>query len=331
MLITSAITGITTVLLSLSLAFSHLIHYTTPSHQRQLIRALVVPASFAFFCFLAIAAPSAAEYLLPLAELYECFALVALFLFIIYTVAPDRQGRLAALAVLGEGERGKALKGGWVKWLARRWLLIYQVLPVHIITMLAQWICVATLCHTGSKYDNALTALSVVNGASALVCIVNMVKVVRRLKPELAGHRVMGKVVAVKAIVALQVTQNIVFTVLSSEDVIHATDVVSQEDWDHSIPNFIISCEMVFFAGLFLWLFSPTGYMNKEQSMAKLSVGRALVDVFNVSDIVREAFYVRTIRNRSKEATQFSDFGFQGNGYFLNQDGQPPSYEMANR
>jgi hypothetical protein len=83
----------------------HLVNYSNPPLQRQsviyskgqdqetkfphrLIRAILMPAFFTVFAFLSICFYNEAKYLLPVADFYEAFALVAIFYYMNLIVLP---------------------------------------------------------------------------------------------------------------------------------------------------------------------------------------------------------------------------------------------------
>jgi hypothetical protein len=120
-----SVTGIPLVvitgIITLALVVMHLKNYTNPSIQRQLVRTILVPASFSIFGFFALTFYHASEYLVPVADLYEAFALLAFFFFMIITVTPDEDQRLAFFAKLErKTRRGKVIPGGSLGWYSVR-------------------------------------------------------------------------------------------------------------------------------------------------------------------------------------------------------------------
>jgi hypothetical protein len=80
------------------------------------VRAINVPAIFAIFAFFSVWFYDEASYLVPCGDLYECFALVALFYYIISVVAPDAGSRNAFFDQLELHEHGETVPGGSLKW-----------------------------------------------------------------------------------------------------------------------------------------------------------------------------------------------------------------------
>lgn len=88
----------------------------------RLVRAVNVPAIYAIFSLLSIGFYNASDYLVPVADLYECFGLVAIFYFMINVVAPneDRDSFFDQLELRSAGE---TTPGGSLAW--------FQVSPTH--------------------------------------------------------------------------------------------------------------------------------------------------------------------------------------------------------
>jgi hypothetical protein len=116
-IVTSAALAVLTAIICFGLAAMHLFHYTNRQEQRNLIRAIMVPAIFAIFSFFAVWFYDDAAYLAPCADLYECFALVAFFYYMVQVVAPDDEKRLSFFSQLEvRGKDGQAVAGGSLGW-----------------------------------------------------------------------------------------------------------------------------------------------------------------------------------------------------------------------
>ncbi len=110
-------------LICLFLCVLHLRYYTNPPEQRQLIRIIIVPAAFAVFSFLGLWFYDASNYLIPIADFYECFALVAIFYYIITVVTPieDSNQRLEFFYKLeNKAKDGSVIPGGSLQWFSVR-------------------------------------------------------------------------------------------------------------------------------------------------------------------------------------------------------------------
>ena len=106
-----------TLVSSLTLITKHLHIYTTPAEQRPILRIVFTPVVFATTNLLAIAFYSAAQYLTPIADLYEAFALASLFLLFVQYIAPDSQSHNTFFSELeNKSRKGEVSPGGSLNW-----------------------------------------------------------------------------------------------------------------------------------------------------------------------------------------------------------------------
>jgi hypothetical protein len=115
--VAAVLTGLT-LAVGTFIAIMHWFNYTNPRQQRQLARAVVVPAVFSIFSFFSIWFYDDVGYLIPCADLYECFALVGIFYYIINAVTPDESKRLLFFQGLENKDKdGSVIPGGSLEWL----------------------------------------------------------------------------------------------------------------------------------------------------------------------------------------------------------------------
>lgn len=82
----------TTFVISVSLIVQHLRRYRLPKEQRQVIRIAFAPVVFAAVSFCQVLDYKIAQYIDPIGDLYEAFALCALFLLV--SLHPHRDGNI---------------------------------------------------------------------------------------------------------------------------------------------------------------------------------------------------------------------------------------------
>ena len=115
-IISSACLG-ASILLWLGLAIAHLRRYRAPNEQRQIFRVISTPVVFAIVAVISVNAYSAAEYVAPVANLYEALALASIFLLYVHYVAPEVQMREEFFQGLENRSRsGEILPGGSLGW-----------------------------------------------------------------------------------------------------------------------------------------------------------------------------------------------------------------------
>jgi Organic solute transporter Ostalpha len=180
--------------------------------------------------------------------------------------------------------------------------MVFQILPVRVVTTLVIWIITATFCHTEKRFTRAITIINVINGISAALCILSIIQVYKRLRTHLAGHQIVFKLGVLKTIVGLEFIQRAVFSGLNTNNDLKGTTHVSSMDWQYGIPNFITVCEMFIFALLFIAPYSWTPYTRKPAGQAqKLPFFLALLQVWNVIDIFAGVLEIFKLGSRARD------------------------------
>jgi hypothetical protein len=109
----------------LVLIVPHLRRYKAPNEQRQIFRIVSTPLVFTVIAAISTHTYDAAEYLEPLANLYEALALASLFLLYVQYVAPDVTTRDAFFQSLEmKGKKGSIVPGGSLRWF---WVRIARI------------------------------------------------------------------------------------------------------------------------------------------------------------------------------------------------------------
>lgn len=112
----------------------------------------------------------------------------------------------------------------------------------------------------------------------------------RKHKRTLAATKGLWKLVTFKCVVGLQFIQQIVFNILAEQSIFFPEPpyLVSWNDFDKGLPQLILAWECVIVAVLFLWTFGFGEFRRAyNQGARKGGVGRALVSVININDIVK--------------------------------------------
>lgn len=106
-----------TVVLWLGLAIPHLRRYKAPDEQRPIFRIISTPMVFCTIALIALHAYDAAEYVDPLASLYEAYALASLFLLYVHYVVPEAHNRDEFFRNLqSTGKDGRPVPEGSLRW-----------------------------------------------------------------------------------------------------------------------------------------------------------------------------------------------------------------------
>jgi hypothetical protein len=166
--------GVTT-LLFLGLCIPHFRRYRAPNEQRQVFRIILLPVVYSITSVVSIHAYKAAQYIEPIANLYEALALASLFLLYVHYVAPEVHSRDEFFHRLEQKKKnGEIVGGGSLRWfrvshhpsttsevnqnadfefLQRAWRTIFVYVVVYTILIIAQEITQATgvYCQTSNK------------------------------------------------------------------------------------------------------------------------------------------------------------------------------------
>lgn len=106
-----------TLILWLVLAIPHLRRYRAPDEQRPIFRIISTPLVFAIFALISVHVYTAAEYVDPIANLYEAYALASLFLLYVHYVVPEARNRNEFFRNLEAKARdGKPIRDGSIRW-----------------------------------------------------------------------------------------------------------------------------------------------------------------------------------------------------------------------
>lgn len=174
--------------------------------------------------------------------------------------------------------------------------MVFQILPVNLIISLVSWILSAVECPLDYTISHTATAITVIDSIATSVCVLAIIGFERRMKDETKGHKAVYKLWTFKGCVGLILTQGPVFSFLAEYKIFDRTKYMSVTDFVVGTPAFLICVEMFLVSLLFLWSFSATEYMRMVASHApKMGVGRAILDVLDIRDILNGCWYMTKI------------------------------------
>jgi hypothetical protein len=108
---------ILTFLLWLGLAIPHLRRYKAPDEQRPIFRIISTPLVFCVVALISVHVYHAAEFVEPIASLYEAYALASLFLLYVHYVVPEAHNRHEFFRNLEDTTRdGTPIPEGSLRW-----------------------------------------------------------------------------------------------------------------------------------------------------------------------------------------------------------------------
>jgi len=295
-----------TLFVSIMTIGRHLLNYKRPTEQRHIIRILFTPFIFGLFSFLSLCFYETAEYLGPLAGLYEVFAVVAIFLLFLAYVSPDPAEYATTFTNL---ERRTSIKqttihgDGSLRWFNVIWVMVFQIMPVHFVTSIVGWILQAAMCPTDPLLRNVSITIQVVQSLSTIMSLLAIICFYRRLQVPLKARRSLSKFTTFKVIISITLTQGPIFAGLNDGGIFKATKYVSYEGWSVGVPSLCICCEMLLFSMAFALPFSAKEYAQLDLESEKpgqgaeprMNLSSAIFDAMNIWPVVRGTFFLGTV------------------------------------
>ncbi|EKG10592.1 hypothetical protein MPH_12450 [Macrophomina phaseolina MS6] len=289
---------------SLFLVSKHLHRYTRPAEQRQIVRLIMTPFFYAIFSLLALIFYGAHDYLTPLPDLYEAFALTCLFiLFIHYSRNPtvrNEQGFTRATTRNGFDESVPLD-------IQRAWIFAFQYPLVKTILTIAQLASTATgtYCEASRSIHFGHFWIQLIGNVSLSFCFITIVRFYGKNKSRMTVHQPVLKLVSFKLIVFVIFLQSLVFNFIPTPTGLSSNGTVSPRDIKYGIGSFLVCVEMVFFAIGFHFSFRSRMYHPSERDTNKaMSFGAAVFDAANPSDLVMDIMQMFSTQKTAKYAPQ---------------------------
>ncbi|XP_012268248.2 transmembrane protein 184C [Athalia rosae] len=314
-----ALVGGAFVLLALPISFyeivQHMIHYTQPNLQKYIIRILWMVPIYAVNAWLGLIFPDSSIYVDSLRECYEAYVIYNFMMYLLAYLNADRHlehtlelspqvHHMFPLCCLPDWEMGREFvhmcKHG-----------ILQYTAVRPITTL-----ISCICEMNGVYGEGEFRLDVVfpymiafNNLSQFVAMYCLVLFYRANSETLRPMKPIGKFLCIKAVVFFSFFQGVIIAFLIYFDVISSIfdtdDTNDIRNISSKLQDFLICIEMFFAAIAHHYSFSYKPFVNLAQSQAWWDAFRAMWDVSDVHNDIKEHLGVvgsslsRRIRGRS--------------------------------
>ncbi|KIX04689.1 uncharacterized protein Z518_05559 [Rhinocladiella mackenziei CBS 650.93] len=260
MMYTSIGCAIVTVIVSFFLVWGQMSNYREPRVQKQLIRVILTAPVFAVLCMLGVASYRLTHYVEPLAEFYEVFTLVALFLLFIAYLVPSTQWHTQVAFFSNP-------KHGGFKFFKKRYIFVMQVVPGRITTTIAALAINVMKCRGsgGSSFDAAQAIISIVNAVQLILAISGIFPFLmkQRATLKLTDPQIMGKLISVKVIVVVQIVVHLVLQILSWTGSLEPTATLSYNDLNLGLSVFLTTILAMITAFLMVPYFRPRQFERK--------------------------------------------------------------------
>jgi organic solute transporter Ostalpha len=323
-----------------------------------------MPAFFTVFSFLSICFYNEAKYLLPVADFYEAFALVAIFYYMNLVVLPAAPRRTMSFYGGDVSSLEQYVPGGDLARysvsplytlpsflelirLKKTWIAVFQILPGRILLTIIQWIVDAVWCTGSSRLNTLTTIINVLNGIQTAICILAILRFYGQAKPQLQSHKIVFKLVVFKIPIILEFLQKAIFSGLNTHNDLKPTATISQADWWYGIPAILTACEMFLISWFFIPAYSWRPFTSKyagESHKSRRSCFGGVFDVLNISDIFSGIMFALKLRsdanssyrssgNAPYEAQQDTGYSPQPNSAYMpaGRDEEDSAYQKYER
>ncbi|GLB36716.1 putative DUF300-domain-containing protein [Lyophyllum shimeji] len=313
-----------TVIISIVSVLRHCRSYTNPLEQRQILRILYMPPVYAIISFFSYRFFRHYTYYSFVEVAYEAVTLSAFLLLLIEYVAATASGRKAENAIARKDKRPlpipfccwryrptKAYFMYTVKWSVLQYVIIRPLVSIAgIICEKYEVLCEAA----GFNIHFANAYLECIDFISISIALYGLLMFYGLTADELKGRRPLAKFLCIKLIVMFTFYQAFVFKILQGR-VIKATRYWTETSISNGLNALAICIEMVFFAALMMWAYTPAEYKRKPGA-PPTSIWRPLWDSINFSDFGSEIigslrFFFKSSRTkpRSRDPHVKMDFG----------------------
>jgi hypothetical protein len=215
LLIISAASTAITLISSMTLITLHLLRYSAPKEQRQVVRIVFAPFVFALVSLAEIYNYSIARYIDPISSFYEAICICALFLLYIQFAAP---AATVGNATFGEelfdaikGQQETTAKKGKGNWPRTTWIAVFQypITEIVAIVILEATEAKGTYCSSSLRPRYGHFWHSVIQSVGMVVAILSILRFYGRMKGLMKARRGLAKITCFKLMVAVRLVQTV--------------------------------------------------------------------------------------------------------------------------
>ncbi|KAK0159660.1 hypothetical protein PV327_010753 [Microctonus hyperodae] len=290
------------VLLALPIAFyeiiQHMIYYTQPRLQKYIIRILWMVPIYGVNAWLGLIYPSGSIYVDSLRECYEAYVIYNFMMFLLAYLNADHQlahrlelspqiKHMFPLCCLPDWQMGREFVH-----MCKHGILQYTV--VRPLSTLISFICALNDVYGEGEFrgDVAFPYMIALNNLSQFVAMYCLVLFYRANATALKPMKPIGKFLCIKAVVFFSFFQGVLIAMLVYFGVIsNIFDTDNTDDIRHissKLQNFLICIEMFLAAVAHHYSFSYKQYVNLAQNQAWWDAFRAMWDVSDVHNDIKE-------------------------------------------
>lgn len=286
-LVISAVCGLIAIVVSLFLMFMHTIHYSRPSEQKHIVRILFMVPIYSLVSYLSVYFYKHSVYYEVLRDCYEAFAIASFFSLMCAYVAPSLHDQkeyfrtirpkpwifpIKQMQVCCGGENGwlRTPRSG-LTWFNIIWVAVFQYcffrVAMTIVAVLTQYwgrYCLESLNPAFSHIW-----VMVIEGVAVTIAMYCVIQFYYQLREDIAQHKPIMKVIAIKLVIFLSFWQTILISFLTSTGVMHTTAHVYNPDIRVGLPAMLLCIEMAIFSILHIFSFPWTPYVIGSAAYVK--------------------------------------------------------------
>lgn len=208
LLILSAVcTGITLCSILLLIAL-HLLRYSAPKEQRQIVRIAFAPFVFAIVSLAEIYDYSIARYIDPISSVYEAICLCSLFLLYVQFAVPSGTFGEELFEAMKAKQEKEDKKHNWPR---TTWIAVFQypIVDLIAIIILEATEAAGTYCESSLSPKYGHFWYSMISSVGIAIAVLSIVRFYGRMKSLMKARRGLAKIVCFKAIVGVRFLQSV--------------------------------------------------------------------------------------------------------------------------
>ncbi|KAF2715547.1 hypothetical protein K504DRAFT_497422 [Pleomassaria siparia CBS 279.74] len=281
---------ILTAMSTIILSSKHLLQYTVPKQQKQIVRIIFMPFFFSVLSLFSVLYEEKSIYLKPITQVYEAFCVAAIFFLFLEYVCPEEAKRPAYFTqVENQDKKGNVIPGGSLLWYNRTWVAILQfpliktiLTVVEISTQAANVYCANSLSPKYAHLWVILIDTFIISGA-----LTALFRFYGRLKPEFdPKHHALAKLATFKGMLIFLFFLDIIFGFLNGKT-FKPSAKFTYNDLYYGLPMMLTAVMALIFSLSFHWSFGTRVYRDERSGPGRLPFMRAALDAANLMDLLR--------------------------------------------
>ena len=271
------------------------------------MRIMLTPAAFAIFNFLGVWSYRIADYITPIANIYEAFVFTAILFMLLAYALPSTDRLNDQIAFFTQHTN---INYGNFRI---TYFYMVQFLPVTFCCTVINAILMANTCWGGRGWRFTHLIIAIIGSVSTVLAMLGLIGIYQRLKADIkkVQPNILGQLFIFKVIVLLQFVQGLLMSILKATNTLKPTNTASYNDLNLGLGPFLTCCQALIISCGMCYFYNPkvhgrnASYVhagnenpNKDNialeagtkrsiSSPKLGPMKALWDVINIYDVFK--------------------------------------------